>query len=290
MSIRNLRHRSRQDASLPSRWSAVRIGVVGAAFVILAGASVAMAFNGQVVKAGRGVSATSETQFIGNVSTYATRQSNLNGGGGGAAAYGCRASAGTRPCLFAFNLHDGQAFQFRSRGVQAGTIIVDPPAGKTANDVIPFTTNANGVAKGLNADRVDGHPSTDFVPATAIRKLPPTKLAAGQSVPLLTVGALTVTGRCRVISSTNVAAELILTSSQAGASVHATGGITVPNLAANTEATLLSVSGPLAAPDFSSTGTLGIVGPDGTVLTGSAYAGRSVQGAACIVGGNLLAT
>lgn len=289
MHIPTLRHRSPQAASAPSRWSTLRIGVVGAAFVILAGASAALAFNGQVVKAGRGVSATSETQFIGNVSTYSTRQSNLNGSTGGAAAYGCRASAGNRPCLFAFDLRDGQAFQFRSRGLQAGTITVDPPAGKTANDVVPFTTNANGVAKGLNADRVDGHPSSDFVPATAIRKLPLTKLAAGQSVPLLTVGALTVTGRCRV-NGANLAAELILTSSQAGASVHSTGGLTVPSLPAGTEAALLSVNGLPATPDFSSTGTVGVVAPDGTVLTGSVYAGRSVQGVACIVGGNLLAT
>ena len=42
---------------------------------------------------------------------------------------------------------------------------MNPPAGKTADDAKPFTTNATGVATGLNADRVDGMHAADIVKA-----------------------------------------------------------------------------------------------------------------------------
>lgn len=107
-----------------------------------------------------------ETEIIGeiNASTgqkggYVTRQSNTSTGAnaGGGAIYGCRAQgagtgAGSEPCLRANNLSSGLAFEFDSNGTLGGTITV----GDGGREEKPFTTNATGVATGLNADEVDG--------------------------------------------------------------------------------------------------------------------------------------
>jgi hypothetical protein len=105
-----------------------------------------------------------ETQIIANVSTYGTRQSNKSNNGGGA-VYGCRSGAGgtpkgNEPCIRANNLSTGLAFEFNSTSATAtevGTITASNP--KAA----PFTTNAKGVATGLNADQVDGKNASDIV-------------------------------------------------------------------------------------------------------------------------------
>jgi hypothetical protein len=105
----------------------------------------------------RAVSA--ETQIISDNATYGTRQSNLRNGDGGGAIYGCRSAAGREPCIRANNLNTGRAFEFATDGNEAGRITT-----KDANGA-PFTTNATGVATGLNADRVDGKDATDFAAA-----------------------------------------------------------------------------------------------------------------------------
>lgn len=98
-----------------------------------------------------------ETQIIASNSTYGTRQSNKSNNGGGA-IYGCRSraggtAAGNEPCLRSSNLSDGRAFEFvTASGVLGGTISVGAGGAGTK----PFTTNATGVATGLNADQVDG--------------------------------------------------------------------------------------------------------------------------------------
>src|SRR3954468_23020485 len=109
-----------------------------------------------------------ETEIIGkfNAATgskggYVTRQSNTQTGSkaGGGAIYGCRGAAGgttsgSAPCLRASNLAAGFAFEFISAGAIGGQISVG--AGTTPSATAkPFTTNANGVATGLNADQVD---------------------------------------------------------------------------------------------------------------------------------------
>jgi hypothetical protein len=114
----------------------------------------------------RNGTATAETQVIANVGAsnaavggYSTRQSNLSSTGGGA-VYGCRSTTGgsnatppTNPCIRANNLSTGYAFEFNaSDGPSAGAITV----GAGGDTKKPFTTNATGVATGLNADRVDG--------------------------------------------------------------------------------------------------------------------------------------
>jgi hypothetical protein len=94
---------------------------------------------------------TQETQIIANTSTYGTRQSNKSNNGGGA-IYGCRATnTSANTCVRATNLANGQAFSFNSNGGnQVGSIT------SSNKNAAPFTTNATGVATGLNADNVDG--------------------------------------------------------------------------------------------------------------------------------------
>lgn len=107
---------------------------------------------------------TKETQVIANVSTYGTRQSNKSDNGGGA-IYGCRSKpggspAGNEPCLRATNLVDGLAFEYANNGGPVvGTITSANP------NAAPFTTNATGVATGLNADKVDGVDAAQIVTA-----------------------------------------------------------------------------------------------------------------------------
>jgi hypothetical protein len=100
---------------------------------------------------------TRETEIIADVATYGTRQSNKSATGGGA-IYGCRATAAAgRGCLRASNLADGLAFSFATKGATAGRIEGANASAK------PFTTNATGVADGLNADRVDSKNASDIV-------------------------------------------------------------------------------------------------------------------------------
>jgi hypothetical protein len=108
---------------------------------------------------------TKETQIIGNTSTYATRQSNKKDGDGGGAIYGCRSNPGNEPCIRANNLKTGRAFEFATRGNEGGRIETGNTAGA------PFTTNATGVATGLNADRVDGKEAADFAAASDVTAL-----------------------------------------------------------------------------------------------------------------------
>ena len=102
---------------------------------------------------------SSETQIISSNGTYSTRQSNKKDGDGGGAIYGCRSSAGAEPCIRANNLKGGRAFEFDTVGKEAGSIEVGDTTGA------PFTTNATGVATGLNADKLDGKEAADFAAA-----------------------------------------------------------------------------------------------------------------------------
>lgn len=97
-----------------------------------------------------------ETRIIGNGSGYVTRQSNV--GSGGAAIFGCR-TVPPFPCLRSSNLRAGLAFSFATTGAVGGVFQV----GSGGDGTRPFTTNATGVATGLNADRLDGHHGDDFL-------------------------------------------------------------------------------------------------------------------------------
>lgn len=114
---------------------------------------VAIGATGSVLREGKrnpsSGSATRETEMISRTKTYGTRQSNVRDGNGGGAIYGCRSNPGREPCVRANNLQTGRAFEFESDGDEVGFIEAKNPAAR------PFATNANGVAAGLNADRVD---------------------------------------------------------------------------------------------------------------------------------------
>ena len=103
---------------------------------------------------------SSETEIISDSTTYGTRQSNKRDGDGGGAIYGCRSATGNEPCLRAVNLKGGRAFEFSSVGKEGGRIELGDATGA------PFTTNATGVATGLNADRLDGKEASDLAAAT----------------------------------------------------------------------------------------------------------------------------
>lgn len=128
--------------------------------------TIAVAANGDPMRAGGRTTFTRITRVLGDSNTYATQQSNLRQGDGGAARYGCRSSAGNEFCLLSKNTGGGGSFRFTSANSLLGGIIdVDPPAGKTARDAKPFTTNATGVATGLNADEVDSMSANDIIKA-----------------------------------------------------------------------------------------------------------------------------
>jgi hypothetical protein len=129
--------------------------------------SIATGAAGDFVRIGKRNAAPGTTAIVGSTTGFSTRQSNNTDGDGGAASYGCRADTGKEACLFVLNHHNGRIFEFRGTGgTVGGTINLSPPSGKTAKDVSPFTTNATGVATGLNADQVDGQSASDIVDAT----------------------------------------------------------------------------------------------------------------------------
>lgn len=146
--------------------SAGRYALLTGLVLALGTAPFAMAGNGDPVTAGGRTTFTKITRVLGNSTTYATQQSNLNSGDGGAARYGCRSKAGLEFCLLSKNTGGGGSFRFQSlNSLLGGSIEVEPPTGKTADDARPFTTNATGVATGLNADRVDGMHAADIITA-----------------------------------------------------------------------------------------------------------------------------
>ena len=159
-------------------------------------APLALAANGDPMTAGGRTTFTKITRVLGDSTTYATQQSNLHDGDGGAARYGCRSTAANEYCLLSKNTGGGGSFRFQSlNSLLGGRIEVNPPQGKTARDAKPFTTNATGVATGLNADEVDGMSADDIVKAAK----------GGQpTYALLSADGKTNGSRTKGVSDTNV--------------------------------------------------------------------------------------
>jgi len=142
--------------------------VAATGLLVICVAPFAAARTGSDLREGlRNGTAAKETQIIGNLRSttattggYVTRQSNLSTDGGGA-IYGCRSKAGgsaatptpQNPCIRANNLSTGFAFEFNVADGDVGGLISVGAGGDAKR---PFTTNATGVATGLNADEVDG--------------------------------------------------------------------------------------------------------------------------------------
>jgi hypothetical protein len=143
--------------------AAVALGLLVTPFAVAAGDGGTIRGAARNPSSNQGQAYSSETQIIANNSTYGTRQSNKSDNGGGA-IYGCRSGAGgtpkgNEPCIRANNLAQGRAFEFVTNGLEVGRIE------STNSSAAPFTTNATGVATGLNADKVDGKSADDIVAA-----------------------------------------------------------------------------------------------------------------------------
>lgn len=96
-----------------------------------------------------------ETKVIATTDGWGMRYSNRTVGGGGGLLIGCRSEPGGTPqrnfpCVRSRNVANGLAFEMVTGGNVGGTISV----GRGGDDAKPFTTNATGVADGLNAERV----------------------------------------------------------------------------------------------------------------------------------------
>jgi hypothetical protein len=135
--------------------SAVIIGLLASSFAMASGEGKTLLLGKRNPGTNGSQALSSETQIIANTGGYGTRQSNKSDNGGGA-IYGCRSKLGgtekgNEPCVRASNLADGRAFEFSSNG---GTEVGRIESGNVK--AAPFTTNATGVATGLNADQVDG--------------------------------------------------------------------------------------------------------------------------------------
>jgi hypothetical protein len=149
--------------------------VIATSLLVLGIAPFAVARTGSNLREGlRNGTAIRETQVISNIASstgvtggYSTRQSNLSSSGGGA-VYGCRSGAGgsaatptpQNPCIRSNNLSTGLAFEFNASNGDTGGLITVGTGGDAKK---PFTTNATGVATGLNSDEVDGLDASQIV-------------------------------------------------------------------------------------------------------------------------------
>lgn len=136
----------------------VRLGVTAGVVLALALAPLAIAQTTGLIGGKRNPKSgafSAETKVIASNSTWGMRYSNRAVGGGGGLLFGCRSAPGGTPqkhypCARSRNVADGLAFEFLTAGSLVGTI----NAGKGGDGTKPFTTNATGVATGLNAERV----------------------------------------------------------------------------------------------------------------------------------------
>lgn len=211
-----------QPTTAPTRRSPRTRSVLlatGLAAVVIS--PLAVAASGDALRQGKRNGTTSvETEIIGNIRStsalkggYVTRQSNLSPDGGGA-VYGCRSQAGgsaatpapQNPCLRANNLSRGLAFEFNSSNGDIGGLFTVGAGGDSKK---PFTTNATGVATGLNADQVDGLEAAQIVAAARAKtNLDADTLDGKDSAELLTrfaqVSAGGATAQTRGLATTTV--------------------------------------------------------------------------------------
>jgi hypothetical protein len=155
--------------------------LIASGFLAVAIAPFGIAATGDSLREGRrNGTAVNETEIVSNIKSttatkggYSTRQSNLSDSGGGA-IYGCRSQAGgsratptpQNPCIRANNLSRGLAFEFSAT---IGDVVGSITAGGGGDLKKPFTTNATGVATGLNADRVDNLDAAAIVATARVK-------------------------------------------------------------------------------------------------------------------------
>ena len=139
-----------------------RLAVVAGVLVAVTAAPIAYATTIQGGQrnpvGGSNLAFSQTTQIIAATSGFGTRLSNKGTGGG--AIYGCRSTTGGPACIEADNLNNGLAFDFIGNGAVGGTIHL------SNTKAAPFTTNATGMATGLNANYLQGKQASDFLGAT----------------------------------------------------------------------------------------------------------------------------
>ncbi|HEY6758327.1 MAG TPA: hypothetical protein VI318_02515 [Baekduia sp.] len=182
--------------------SAVIIGLLASSYAMATGEGKALLAGKRNPGSNNSAALTSETQIIANNGTYGTRQSNKSNNGGGA-IYGCRSAAGgsekgNEPCIRSSNLADGRAFEFSANG---GTEVGRITSGNTK--AAPFTTNATGVATGLNADQVDGQSASDITAAAHTDAVTTAAAAVQGSISFAQVGSDGTLGGKRGVSSSS---------------------------------------------------------------------------------------
>lgn len=175
------RHRTPADRNSTDSEGARRrlprpLSATGGRAVALAGAVIAIAAAPVALAAGsnpsaKAASASGKGTLIGGIhnpagSTFANTTGLFgtmkgwvariqNQGSGGGVTLLCKSSTGGS-CLESSNSSTGFAFDFRSGGTTGGEITL-----KSAADV-PFTTNAHGLASGLNANYLQGDEASAF--------------------------------------------------------------------------------------------------------------------------------
>jgi hypothetical protein len=179
----------------------------------------------------RSGSYNAETQVIASNSTWGMRYSNRAVGGGGGALFGCRSEPGgtpqkNYPCARSRNVGTGLALELVTAGALGGTISV----GRGGDNTKPFTTNATGVATGLNAERVGSQTPAQLTSAAVSAVQATLSLArvstAGATLTSRGVTAVThpSTGVYNVVFQNPVnACALTATQSAAGTEVGAVG-------------------------------------------------------------------
>lgn len=149
-----------------------RGAVIAGALIAIGSAPVALASGGSPTAHAAGIHAKAWKSLRGGIhnppfSSYSRTTglfANTNGfvmrmkneGGGGGLTSLCGSVTTGPPCLEASNRSTGLAFSFSTSGSTGGTILLSNPTGA------PFTTNAHGVATGLNANYLEGKKASAF--------------------------------------------------------------------------------------------------------------------------------
>ena len=257
-----------------------RYVLASAALLVLAVSPFAVGATGDALREGKrnpsSGSSSRETEIISKSKTYGTRQSNVGNGNGGGAIYGCRSNPGREPCIRSNNLDTGRAFEFETDGGEAGRIETKSETGR------PFTTNATGVATGLNADRVDGMHAAkiDF---RAPINTPSTRL--------LELGGLILSASCAAGPDLDVRATTTVAHSTLHVSWNKDPG-NVPFYRQDNDLNPGENFSLLAQNDDGSQGTLVYTSPTG-VITSASFLGEEADGfgatAACAFTGTAMA-
>lgn len=124
------------------------------------------------------------TGLFSDTGSWGTRIENL--GNGGASLFACHSFEGGLPCLDSYNLTGGLAFTFNTSGKVGGEILLRDTNGA------PFTTNAHGVATGLNANFLQGKQAGEFQLASqpAAKAVDSEKLAGQPASAYVSTGQL----------------------------------------------------------------------------------------------------